>query len=83
MLAKLEARIETWQGEDDSIQGSIEAAVVLQSHLDQLEKPSAQTEIEAVLDKSPLIPEQTPIELEEAVKLQTFAALKAQLDKRA
>lgn len=81
MLAKLEARIETWQGDEEAIQGSIDAAVLLQSHLDQA-AISSNVENDPVLDKTPLIPEQAPIELENEVKQQTFAALKAQLDKR-
>ena len=84
VLTKLEQRIEAWEGEDDAIQGSIEAAVYLQSVLDQSEKAvndAALPELPSDLNSSSLIPEAKPIELEEDVKQATFAALKNQLGK--
>jgi len=81
VLAKLEARIEEWSGDDDKIQGSIEAALILQTYLDTGADASPPSQAEANLDNSQLIPHAEPIELEESIKQQTFAALKAQLGK--
>jgi hypothetical protein len=82
VLAKLETRIQEWSGADDTIQGSIEAALILQSYIDRgAEGPLAASQAEANLDSSQLIPHADPIELEESIKQQTFAALKAQLGK--
>lgn len=84
MLKKLEERIESWQGDDDGIQGSIEAVDVLHSHLESIQQPETDTASSELppLDASALIPDKQPIGLAEDIKLQTFAALKAQLDKR-
>jgi hypothetical protein len=84
MLRKLEERIENWQGDDDGIQGSIEAVDVLHAHIESIQQPKADDASSEMppLDASALIPDKQPIELTEDIKLQTFAALKAQLDKR-
>lgn len=79
VINKLESRIENWEGETDSIQGSIEAVDYLQGHLHTLTTP--ETAELANLDTSNLIPDANPIELEKSVKDETFAALKAQLGK--
>ena len=82
VIDKLEARIESWQGDDDKIQGSIDAVVYLHSHLESLDVPDVSAQAnEAKLDTSELIPEAKPIELEHQVKQATFEALKAQLGK--
>jgi len=82
VLTKLEARIEEWSGSEDKIQGSIEAALILQSYIDTgADSSPAASQAEPNLDSSQLIPHAEPIELEEAIKQQTFAALKAQLGK--
>ncbi len=83
VLVKLEDRIENWEGEVEGIQGSIDAACLLQAYLDA---SSAKTEtpptaISASLDTEALIPDHQPVELEENIKQETFAALKAQLGK--
>lgn len=84
MLRKLEERIESWQGDDEGIQGSIEAVDVLLTHIESIQQPKADEALSEMppLDASALIPDKQPIELAEDIKLQTFAALKAQLDKR-
>lgn len=81
MLTKLEARIEEWSGAEDKIQGSIEAALILQTYLDAGADASLSDQGTANLDNSLLIPHGEPIELENSLKQQTFAALKAQLGK--
>lgn len=81
VLAKLETRIEEYDGDEINIQGSIEAATFLQAHLDNLNTTSAESS-SIDLDPSPLIPDVEPIELEKSIKEETFAALKAQLGKK-
>ena len=84
MLDKLESRVDSWEGDDDGIQGSIEAIDVLHTHLESLQQPkqSENAPVASPLDASALIPETQPVQLSEDIKLETFAALKAQLDKR-
>lgn len=82
MIQKLETRIDNWQGDDDDIQGSIEAVDALNAHLLTKNQPIASESINATLDSGALIPDTQPVELAEDIKLETFAALKAQLDKR-
>lgn len=87
VLTKLEARIESWDGDEEQIQGSIDAALFLQSQIEST--PSTETPLDAEathetqvsFDSSSLIPNHDPIELEDAIKKQTFEALKAQLGK--
>jgi len=81
IIQKLEARIEAWQGDDEEIQGSIDAALVLQTHLDSLSTSTEEVANTPVsnLDTSNLIPDVAPIQLEQTVKDQTFASLKSQL----
>ncbi len=79
VLEKLALRIESWQGDDETIQGSIEAADVIQTYIDNLSVPSGDMDIK--LDNSSLIPEGTPAAIDEASKLEKFAALKAKLGK--
>ncbi|WP_100256006.1 hypothetical protein [Reinekea forsetii] len=81
VLTKLEARIEEWSGAEDKIQGSIEAALILQTYIDAGADASLPSQGTANLDNSMLIPHGEPIELENSIKQQTFAALKAQLGK--
>ena len=84
MLKKLEQRIENWDGDEDTIQGSIDAALTLQAFLDRDGQPAPPSEPATSakgLDTDALIPDQQPIALEESVKHETFAALKAQLGK--
>lgn len=76
VVDKLEKRIESWDGDDDSIQGSIEALDYLTALL--VTEPSSETG-NVSLDASSLIPESAPVELEKDVKEKTFAELKAQL----
>ncbi|MBU2865070.1 hypothetical protein KO489_14520 [Reinekea forsetii] len=81
MIHKLESRIDNWQGDDEGIQGSIEAVDALSAHL-QAKHQSTPEASNANFDASALIPDNQPVELAEDIKLETFAALKAQLDKR-
>jgi hypothetical protein len=82
VLDKLTSRIESWTGDEDQIQGSIDAADVLQSYLDS-KISSAQPNAAAVnlqLDTSKLIPEGEPVELSQEEKQAKFDALKQQLN---
>lgn len=79
VINKLESRIESWEGEADAIQGSIDAVDYLHAHLQSLAAPEITEPVN--LDTSNLIPDAKPIELEKAIKDETFAALKAQLGK--
>jgi hypothetical protein len=54
----------------------------LNAHLLTKNQPIASESINATLDSGALIPDTQPVELAEDIKLETFAALKAQLDKR-
>ena len=78
MLTKLEQRIEQWSSDPNEIQGSIDAAVLLQAHLDTAKTNSTEV-VEINLDSSQLIPDKDPIQLSDDLKLETFAALKKQL----
>lgn len=78
VATKLEQRIEQHQGDEESIQGSVDALVLLQDYLEQLEAPQAAPAPEATLDSSNLIPDSQPVQLEEDVKRKTFEALKNQ-----
>jgi len=77
----LESRIEDWDGNDEGIQGSIEAVLALQTYLETQNQPEQKAPDYSLLDNSALIPDSRPIELEQDVKIQTFEALKAQLGK--
>ncbi|EAR10935.1 hypothetical protein [Reinekea blandensis] len=76
VVDKLEKRIEAWDGDEESIQGSIEALDYLSAFLVKEETPSVS---QVPLDTSNLIPDSAPVELEQEVKEKTFAELKAQL----
>ncbi len=83
VIDKLEARIEGWKGDEETIQGSIAAAIYLQSYLEENDiasQPSSDPET-TVSDPTNLIPDSQPIEIEREVKLATFEALKKQLGK--
>ncbi|TCS37146.1 hypothetical protein [Reinekea marinisedimentorum] len=81
MLSKLTSRIENWTGDEEQIQGSIDAADVLQSYLDAKASPELPDEaaVNAQLDTSELIPEGKPVELSPEEKLVKFNALKQKL----
>lgn len=76
VLTKLEKRIDEWEGDDEGIQGSIEAADYLSGLLQETKEA---TSAEVSLDTGALIPDQEPVSLSEEVKQQTFDALKSQL----
>ena len=78
MIEKLEQRIEKWTGDDEEIQGSIEAADVLQSHLEQLSAP-IESNADAKLDTTALIPDAAPVDLDPTTKRQLFNDLKNKL----
>ena len=75
ILEKLLTRIESWSGDDHQIQGSIEAADVLQHHLSSIKAPVNRTN-KLHLDLSNLIPEHAPISLDNEEKRKAFAELK-------
>ncbi len=82
VIDKLVSRIENWHGDDEKIQGSIEAVDYLESQLMPQPLATDPSSDEApTLDSSTLIPDAQPIELEQEVKQATFEALKAQLGK--
>lgn len=96
VIEKLEKRIDGWQGDEDSIQGSIDAVDFLSAKLEQanpitdetqpplteqLDASALSTEPSTNLDSSNLIPDCQPVELEQSVKRATFEALKQQLNK--
>ena len=75
-LTKLETRIQQWQGEDDAIQGSIDAALVLESALDIAQSHV----IEApAFDASGLIPEAAPTQISSSEKSRLFNELKSSI----
>lgn len=76
VVDKLEKRIESWDGDEDGIQGSIEALDYLTAQLHASQEPTSH---DVSLDNSNLIPDSAPVELERDVKEKTFAELKAQL----
>ncbi|MEJ2041705.1 MAG: hypothetical protein P8X89_00340 [Reinekea sp.] len=78
VLQRLEERIEKWNGDEEAIQGSIDAAVLLQSYV-QAQQVSVIPPSKSELDIDVLIPDSQPIELEASVKKATFEALKTQL----
>lgn len=80
VLSKLEARIEAWEGDEDQIQGSIDAALILETALEEKPQPDMES-THLTIDTTALIPDSEPVELEKAIKDKTFAALKAQLGK--
>ncbi|GGX45269.1 hypothetical protein [Saccharospirillum salsuginis] len=78
IIEKLEHRIAQHEGEEADIQGSVDALILLQDHLEQRDAPPPQSETpNANLDTSGLIPEADPIELEDSVKREAFEALKS------
>jgi len=78
IIAKLQHRIDQHEGEEADIQGSVDALILLEDHLEQLDAPPAQSETpNANLDTSGLIPEADPVELEESVKREAFEMLKS------
>lgn len=77
VIRKLEQRIEQYQEDDPALAGSVDALVLLQDHLEQLDAPAADSSAPpANLDSSSLIPDADPVQLEEDVKRRTFDALK-------
>jgi len=80
VIARLEQRISEHPGDEDAIQGSVEALILLQDHLEAEKIPaipeSAPADVQ--LDSSRLIPEADPVRLEEDVKRRAFEALKDQ-----
>ena len=77
VVGKLEKRIEQLSEEDPALAGSVDALVLLQDHLEQLDAPEADSSAPpANLDTSELIPDADPIQLEEDVKRRTFDELK-------
>ncbi|WP_157954408.1 hypothetical protein [Saccharospirillum mangrovi] len=79
VIGKLEKRIEQYQEEDPALAGSVDALVLLQDHLEQLDAPAAETDAPpANLDTSALIPDADPVQLEDDVKRRAFEALKNQ-----
>lgn len=76
VVDKLEKRIETWDGDEEGIEGSIEALDFLSAEILNRQAPA---EPEVNLDASNLIPDSAPVELDQDVKDKTFAQLKAQL----
>lgn len=80
VIAKLEERIHQWTGDDETIQGSIDALDVLQNHLVLVETArQAEPNPTVNLDTSNLIPLSDPIELDPDLKRKKFEALKRQL----
>lgn len=79
ILDKLVARIESWTGEDDQIQGSIEAADILQDHLDNLSTPVS-LDSSMAFDSGSLIPEGQAVVIDENEKRSRFEALKSRLN---
>jgi hypothetical protein len=80
VIARLEQRISEHQGDEEAIQGSVEALILLQDHVESEKAPAepVSTQADARLDSSQLIPEADPIQLEEDVKRRAFEALKNQ-----
>lgn len=77
VIGKLEKRIEQFSEEDPALAGSVDALVLLQDHLQQLDSQSTDSNAPPVnLDSSDLIPNADPIQLAEDVKRRTFDALK-------
>lgn len=76
MVDKLEKRVENWDGDEEGIQGSIEALDFLTALLVSERRPESS---EVALDSSNLIPDSRPVELQKDVKEKTFSELKAQL----
>lgn len=90
VIQKLETRIDSWEGDEDSIQGSIDAVDYLHGQLEPSQNEAQQspidtsplsTEVGSSLDSSSLIPDAQPVELAQDVKRAAFDALKAQLSK--
>ncbi len=78
IIEKLELRISRHEGEEDEIQGSINALILLQDYLERLEAPPQEEETAPIeLDTSALIPEANPVEMEDSVKREAFEALKS------
>lgn len=78
VIEKLEQRIARHDGEEADIQGSVDALILLQDHLEQSAAPPPESEAPAFdLDTSGLIPDAAPVELEESVKREAFEALKS------
>ena len=78
IIEKLEQRIAQHEGEEADIQGSVDALILLQDHLEQLDAPPTGSEPPAAdLDTSGLIPDADPVELEGSVKREAFEALKS------
>lgn len=80
VVARLEQRISQHQGDEASIQGSVDALIVLQDHLESEKAPADQSTSPAGarLDSGRLIPEADPVQLEDDVKRRAFEALKDQ-----
>lgn len=80
VVARLEQRISQHQGDEDSIQGSVDALILLQDHIESEKAPADQTPspTDAQLDNGRLIPEADPVQLEDDVKRRAFEALKDQ-----
>jgi hypothetical protein len=79
VIDKLEKRIDEWDGDEDEIQGSIEAVLLLQQQFEPVVTAASPETNTANLDTAALIPESTPIELSADVKMAAFEALKKQL----
>lgn len=80
VVARLEQRISEHQGDEESIQGSVDALLLLQDHIESEKAPADQpsTASDAQLDSGRLIPEADPVQLEDDVKRRAFEALKDQ-----
>lgn len=77
VIGKLEKRIEQLSEDDPALEGSVDALMLLQDHLAELDTPAPETETPpANLDTSGLIPEADPVQLEDDVKRRAFDALK-------
>ncbi|WP_028672585.1 hypothetical protein [Saccharospirillum impatiens] len=80
VVARLEQRISQHQGEEEAIQGSVEALILLQDHIESEKAPADQPPAasDVQLDNGQLIPEADPVRLEDDVKRRAFEALKNQ-----
>lgn len=80
VVTRLEQRISQHQGDEESIQGSVDALLLLQDHIESEKAPADQPSAtpDAQLDNGRLIPEADPVQLEDDVKRRAFEALKDQ-----
>jgi hypothetical protein len=80
VIARLEQRISQHQGEEASIQGSVDALLLLQDYVESEQAPAepASSGSDSYLDNGRLIPDADPVQLEDDVKRRAFEALKDQ-----